>query len=110
MITIAVCYNAESTINAINNTAKYGLENLNKVHAAFSMGLNMTQIDNPIINAPDAIAVHRYTSLTISYPVFVVMKNGAIENNTITTVEPAIALADVFSDCTAVSIGTFTLL
>ena len=103
-------YSAESTINAINNTAKYGLENLNNVHAAFSMGFTATHIDNPIINAHDAIAVHRYTAPTISSPLSVVKKNGAIENNTMTTVEPAIALADVFSDCTAVNIGTFTLL
>ena len=107
---MTVFYSAESTINAINNTAKYGLENLNKVHAAFSIGLTMTHIDNAIINAPDAIAVHRYTPPTISSPLSVVMKNGAIENNTITTVEPAIILADVFSDCTAVNIGTFTLI
>ena len=46
----------------------------------------------------------------IGSPFSVVMKNGAIENNTMTTVDNAIALADVFSDCTAVSIGTFTLL
>ena len=95
---ITVFYNAESTIKAINNTAKYGLENLNKVHDAFSMGLTITQIDNAIINAPDAIAVHRYTLPTISSPFSVVMKNGAIENNTITTVDPAMARADVFSD------------
>lgn len=107
---MVVLYNAESTINAINNTAKYGLENLNKVHAAFSTGLNMTQIDIAIINAPDAIAVHRYTSPTIFSPASVKMKNGAIENNTITTVEPAIILEDVFSDCTTVNIGTLTFL
>jgi len=97
---MVVPYNAESTINAINNTAKYGLENLNKVHAALSTGLTITQTDIPIINAPDAIAVHRYTSPTIFSPASVEMKNGAIENNTITTVDSAIALADVFSDCT----------
>ena len=39
---ITVFYNAESTINAINNTAKYGLENLNNVHAAFSIGFTVT--------------------------------------------------------------------
>jgi len=107
---MVVLYNAESTINAINNTAKYGLENLNKVHAALSTGLTITQIDIPIINAPDAIAVHRYTSPTIFSPVSVEMKNGAIENNTITTVEIAIILEDVFSDCTTVNIGTLTFL
>ncbi|AJW70000.1 hypothetical protein NADRNF5_0302 [Nitrosopumilus adriaticus] len=110
MIKITVFYNAESTINAINNTAKYGLENLNSVHEAFSIGLAMTQTDKPIINAPDAIAVHRYTLPTIASPLSVLIKNGAIENKTMTTVDPAIARADVFSDCTAVSIGTFTLL
>ena len=107
---ITVFYNPESTISAINNTAKYGLENLNNVHAAFSIGFIVTQTDNPNINAPDAIAVHKYTSPTISSPFSVAMKNGAIENNTITTVDSAIALADVFSDCTAVNIGTSTLL
>ena len=107
---ITVFYNAESTISAINNTAKYGLENLNNVHAAFSMGFTVTQTDSASINPPDATAVHKYTSPTMSSPVSVVMKNGAIENNTITTVDSAIALADVFSDCTAVNIGTFTLL
>ena len=56
---ITVFYNAESTISAINNTARYGLENLNNVHAAFSIGFTVTQIDNPTINAPDAIAVHK---------------------------------------------------
>ena len=105
-----VFYSAESIINAINNTAKYGLENLNKVHDAFSMGFAITHTDNAIISTPDAIAVHRYTPPTIASLFSVVKKNGAIENNTITTVDPAIALADVFSDCTAVSIGTFTLL
>ena len=95
---IVVSYSAESTINAINNTARYGLENLNKVHDAFSMGFTITQIDSATIKIPDAIAVHRYTPPTISSPDCVVMKNGAIENNTITTVDPAIALADVFSD------------
>ena len=107
---IVVSYRAESTINAINNTAKYGLENLNRVHDAFSIGFTITQIDRATINAPDAIAVHKYTPPTISSPSWFVMKNGAIENNTITTVDPAITLADVFSDWTAVSIGTFTLL
>jgi len=107
---VLVYYNAESIINAINNTAKYGLENLNNVHAAFSIGLTITHTDSPIIKAPDAIAVHKYTAPTISSPFSVVRKNGAIENNTITTVEPAMALTDVFSDCTAVSIGTLTLL
>ena len=107
---IIIFYNPESTINAINNTAKYGLENLNNVHAAVSIGFIVTQTDNPNISTPDAIAVHKYTSPTISSPLSVVMKNGAIENNTITTVDNAIALADVFSDCTAVNIGTFTLL
>lgn len=56
---IAVSYNAESTINAINNTAKYGLENLNNVHDAFSIGFTITQIDNATIKAPEAIAVHK---------------------------------------------------
>ena len=63
-----VFYNAESTISAINNTAKYGLENLNNVQAAFSIGLTMTHIDHPSIRAPEAIAVHRYTAPTISSP------------------------------------------
>ena len=54
-----VSYSAESTINAINNTAKYGLENLNKVHDAFSIGFTITHIDNATIKIPDAIAVHR---------------------------------------------------
>lgn len=107
---IIVLYNAESTINAINKTAKYGLENLNKVQDALSIGLTITHIDNTTIKIPEAIAVHRYTAPIISSPFPVVKKNGAIENNTITTVDPAIALADVFSDCTAVNIGTFTLL
>ena len=56
---MTVSYNAESTINAINSTAKYGLENLNNVHAAFSIGFIVTQTDNPNISAPDAIAVHK---------------------------------------------------
>ena len=107
---LIVFYNPESTINAINKTDKYGLENLNNVHAAVSIGFIVTQTDSPSINAPDAIAVHKYTSPTMFSPLSVVMKNGAIENNTITTVDSAIALADVFSDCTAVNIGTFTLL
>ena len=93
---ITVCYNPESTINAINNTARYGLENLNKVHEAFSIGFAITHADNATINAPDAIAVHRYTPPIIGSPFSVVMKNGAIENNTMTTVDNAIALADVF--------------
>ena len=56
---MTVSYNAESTINAINNTAKYGLENLNNVHAAVSIGFTVTQTDNPNISIPDAIAVHK---------------------------------------------------
>jgi len=52
-------YNAESTINAINKTARYGLENLNKVHDAFSDGFAITQIDKITIKTPDAIAVYR---------------------------------------------------
>ena len=56
---IIVFYNAESTINAINNTAKYGLENLNNVHDAFSLGFTITHADIAIIIAPDTIAVHR---------------------------------------------------
>ncbi len=67
---IIVFYNAESTINAINNTAKYGLENLNNVHAAVSMGFIVTQTDSPNINAPDAIAVHKYTSPTMFFTAF----------------------------------------
>ena len=74
-----VSYNAESTINAINNTAKYGLENLNKVQDAFSIGLTITQTDSATIKAPEAIAVHKYTSPTIASPDSVVMKNGAME-------------------------------
>lgn len=93
-----VFYNAESTISAINNTAKYGLENLNNVHEAFSIGLAITQADNAIITIPDAIAVQRYTGPTIASPFSVIKKNGAIENKTITKVEIAIVLADVFSD------------
>ena len=40
----------------------------------------------------------KYTPPTMASPDSVVMKNGAIENNTITTVDPAMARADVFSD------------
>ncbi len=106
----AAFYNAESTISAINNTAKYGLENLNSVHDAFYIGFAITHADMAIMTAPEAIAVHRYTGPTMGSPFSVVKKNGAIENTTITKVEIAMVLADVFSDWTAVSIGTFTLL
>ena len=60
------CYSAESTISAMNSTAKYGLENLNSVHAALSIGFTITHIDSATINAPDAIAVHKYVSPTIA--------------------------------------------
>ena len=56
---IIVFYNAESTIKAINNTARYGLENLNNVHAALSIGFAMTHDDSATITAPEAIAVHK---------------------------------------------------
>ena len=50
-------YSAESTINAINNTARYGLENLNNIHDAFSDGFVKTQTLRASIKAPVAIAV-----------------------------------------------------
>jgi len=46
-------------MSAINSTARYGLENLNNVHEAFSVGFVMTQADNAIIVAPEAMAVHK---------------------------------------------------
>lgn len=49
----------ESTISAINSTARYGLENLNNTHDVFSVGFAMTHPDSAIISAPDAIAVYR---------------------------------------------------
>ena len=61
-------YSAESIINAMNNTAKYGLENLNNVHDAFSFGFAITHADIAIITAPDTMAVHRYTGPTIGSP------------------------------------------
>ena len=94
----AVCYRAESTIKAMNSTAKYGLENLNNVHAAFSIGFAITQDDNATITAPEAIAVHKYTAPTIGSLLSVTMKKGVIENNTMTNVEIAITLDEVFSD------------
>lgn len=56
---ITVFYKAESTINAINKTARYGLENLNNVQAAFSIGFEMTHEDKATITTPEAIAVHK---------------------------------------------------
>ena len=56
---MTVSYNAESTINAINNTAKYGLENLNKTHDACSVGFETTHALSTTIKIPDAIAVYR---------------------------------------------------
>lgn len=110
MVTIYAFYlNPESTINAINNTAKYGLENLNKTHDDFSDGFAITHNDKISIKAPDAIAVYKYISLITGFP-SCVKKNGTTLKSTITNVDMAITLADVFSDCTAVSIGTFTLL
>ena len=95
---IAVFYKAESTIRAINNTARYGLENLNNVHAAFSIGFAITQVDKATITAPEAIAVHKYIDPTIESLFSVNIKNGVIENKTITKVDTAIILDDVFSD------------
>jgi len=54
-----VLYSAESTISAINNTARYGLENLNNAHEDFSLPFETTQADNAIIKAPEAMAVHK---------------------------------------------------
>ena len=61
-------YSAESTINAINNTAKYGLENLKRVHDARSVGFLITQPLKIIINIPEAIAVYRYTEPITDVP------------------------------------------
>lgn len=55
-----VYYRAESTISAINNTARYGLENLNRVHDAFSVGFATTHPERITISIPEAIAVHKY--------------------------------------------------
>jgi hypothetical protein len=46
----------------MKSTAKYGLENLNKTHEAFSLGFATTQKLRSTIKTPDAIAVYRYTS------------------------------------------------
>lgn len=54
-----VYYKAESTISAMNNTARYGLENLNNIQDAFSVGFATTHPESITINAPDAIAVHK---------------------------------------------------
>jgi len=42
----------------MKSTAKYGLENLNKTHEAFSLGLATTQKLRITIKTPDAIAVY----------------------------------------------------
>ena len=54
-----VLYSAESTISAINNTVRYGLETLNNAHEDFSLPFETTQADNAIIKAPEVIAVHK---------------------------------------------------
>jgi len=43
----------------MKSTAKYGLENLNKTHEAFSVGFTTTQKLRMIIRTPDAIAVYK---------------------------------------------------
>jgi|TARA_B100000470_G_scaffold11163_1_gene7723 hypothetical protein len=43
----------------MKSTAKYGLENLNRTHDAFSDGLDTTQKLRITIKAPDAIAVYK---------------------------------------------------
>ena len=42
----------------MNNTARYGLENLNKTHDAFSVGFDTTHALSATIKTPDAIAVY----------------------------------------------------
>jgi len=42
----------------MKSTAKYGLENLNKTHEAFSLGIATTQKLRTTIKTPDAIAVY----------------------------------------------------
>lgn len=79
----------------MNNTAKYGLENLNKTQDDFSDGFAITQNDNTSIKTPDAIAVYRYTSVITGFP-SCVKKNGTILNNTMTSVEMAITLVMSF--------------
>jgi len=54
--------------NAINKTARYGLENLNRVHDAFSVGFLITQPLNTIISIPEAIAVYKYTDPITDVP------------------------------------------
>ena len=43
----------------MNSTAKYGLENLNKVQEAFSVGFLITHALKTIIRIPEAIAVYK---------------------------------------------------
>ena len=52
-----ISYRPESTISAINNTARYGLENLKSTHYDFSVGFATTQALKSIIKTPEAIAV-----------------------------------------------------
>ena len=59
---------------------------------------------------PEAAAVHTYVRPTEGFPSSSIMKIGAMLKSTMTAVLAAIALTDVFSDSTAVSIGTFTRL
>ena len=46
-----------STMKAMNSAVKYGLENLNTVHEAFSLGLISNQMENAIMTAPKTLAV-----------------------------------------------------
>src|SRR5574341_79191 len=48
-----------STMNAMNSAVRYGLENLNKVHDAFSLGFTRSQMDMASIAAPNTPAVTR---------------------------------------------------
>lgn len=48
-----------STMKAINNAVRYGLENLNTVQEAFSLGCVKSHTDSAIITAPKTPAVAR---------------------------------------------------
>ena len=57
LLQIKFVYSAESIIKAINNIARYGLENLNNVHDALSDGFTSNHTLSATIIAPETIAV-----------------------------------------------------
>ena len=52
-------YSAESTMSAMNRTARYGLENLKRTQDELSEGRATTHAESATMRAPDAIAVQR---------------------------------------------------